>query len=210
MKNKKLALFGLLYDHSFKKVILVLISYLFACLGLSFILFKTGYTNDDMTNTASFFNTIYFVILRKACFFFVIMYSIRASKIVLTNTNITKRLSLKERELRLTSLAYSIIILIMSFAVIIISTHACIRLELAYFDFAYYNKPFLFLSILGNSFRVKNYTNAFVPFYNGIEYAIRFVIVVLAHYAVIRAQSKHKIYRQEDIKFAAFVSIILL
>lgn len=205
MKNKNLAVLGLFYTHSFKKIMLTVILYLIACLSLSFIMFSQNYLGDT-EYMGEFFTSTHFTYLTLAFFFFV-FYSVRngSSTIFSKERGVLKRMDIRNRNVLALSYLYFIIILIIAYSTIMINFYAMIKFFLAYFDYGYYNRPFIFGKIANSSFFY-----SIMPYYSLSFFFLKVIVILVTEFFIIIIQSKSKTKSYADIFIALAMSFFII
>ncbi len=205
MKNKNQAVFGLFYDHSFKKIILTIGIYIIASILLAFYMFNTSslmgtiYMSDFMLNT-------YFEHFSRIAFFFIFYFTTKGSGIILSkDLYITNRITISKQKIQFITFIYFIFIMLISYAAIIISQYAIINLHLFYYDYAFYNKLHIFGTIINNNFFYQ-----VLPFYNLNHYIVKLGILMIVELAAIGFQSESRASFLLDVFFASFIAFLFM
>ncbi len=205
MKNKIQAALGLFYDHSFKKVMLIIALYFLLSLSFAFYMFKTN-SLQGIETMSEFLNSPYFRTFSKIAFLFIFFFTVRGSGIMLhKNNSITNRIKISQNKMKFITLLYFIFIMLISYAALLITQYAIIKLHLFFYDYAFYNKLHIFGTIINNHFLEK-----IIPVYSYTGYIIRFLALIAIELFVVTYQAESKSPIILDIAFALLISIFFI
>ncbi len=198
----KASFFGLFYSHSFKKAILIIFSYMLITLLTTYFIFSSGYLDEVIININQLDNSFFkhFTIVAFIFLFFTLTHN---SSKIFHNDIFVNRLNVKDKTMKITAFIYYFIVMIMFWLSVIITFYLMTRLYFGYFEYGYYDKPFIFKAIIFNDF-----INGYIPFYAIKHFLWKLGVLILSEIIILNVQKSAKAPIFVDVFMTLFVSFL--